>query len=133
MFQQNAILIVEDEPLLAMDIHDAVIDSDGVVIGPYATVDAAMGAIAEYTIAAAILDVQLQDRNVTPLARHLVKTGVPFVIHSGTGLPAELARRWPDLPLLMKPVPMQAIVERLWREMQRPAPGDGARSSARAR
>lgn len=54
MFQRSAILVVEDEPLLAMDIDDAVMAEDGLVVGPYATVAAALAALETHDIAGAV-------------------------------------------------------------------------------
>ena len=103
MLKRLPVLIVENEPLIALDLSHAVKDQGGIVIGPVATVADALAILADQPVAAAILDAKLDDRDVTPVAIHLIAQGVPFVIHSGTGLPDELAASHPDLPIILKP------------------------------
>lgn len=119
MFGSQQILIVEDEPLIAMDLADAVTEMEGQVIGPLATVREALAMLDRGHIAAAILDAKLLDRDITPVAMRLAQAGIPFVIYSGTGLPVELAATWPDLPTLMKPAPVESVVLRLQVEMDK--------------
>ncbi len=129
MLQGKCILIVEDDPILAMDLVDQVEQCEGIVIGPVPTVHdaleildhAALGT-SQPAIAAAILDVQLRDRDVTPVALRLSEAGVPFVVHTGTGPPPVLTERLPDLPVVMKPAPASEVVERLLREIARTGP-----------
>ncbi|WP_404710568.1 response regulator [Sphingomonas sp. MMS24-J13] len=118
-----AILIAEDQVLLALDLAAAVEEQGGVVIGPVANVAEALVLAETGPIAAAILDANLLDRDVTPLALHLIERGIPLVIHTGTGLPDALARAHPDLAVVMKPVPPELVLEALDREIARKAGG----------
>lgn len=111
------ILIVEDEAVVAMDLAFAVEQLEGRPIGPVATVAEALALLEKESVAAAILDANLQDRDVTPLALQLVERCVPFVIHTGTGLPAELAARHPHLPVVMKPARSTAVLAALLQEV----------------
>ncbi len=120
MFEQLPILIVEDEALVALSLSEAVRDFDGRVVGPVATVADALAMIDTRTIAAAILDAQLLDRDVTPVALRLAEAGVPFVIHSGTGMPDGLAGSLPEVPVLMKPMPATIVVACLANELRQP-------------
>jgi DNA-binding NtrC family response regulator len=97
------ILIVEDQPLIALELCEIVESFDGRVIGPIASVAEALVRVDQERIAGAILDANLLDRDVTPLALHLIDRGTPIVIYTGTGLPDELARAHPDLPMILKP------------------------------
>ncbi|MBC9033991.1 response regulator [Sphingomonas sp. JC676] len=110
-------LIVEDEPTLAMDLASAIVDLDGRAIGPVDTVAAALALLKSESVAAAILDANLQDRDVTPLALTLVEQAVPFVIYTGRGLPAELAALHPDLPVVMKPARSTTILAALLQQV----------------
>jgi len=113
MLDGLAILIVEDEQLLAMDLAFAVEDRGGVVVGPVASVAEGIAILAARQtgcgaqdgppMLAAVLDANLIDRDVTPLALRLIECGIPFVIHSAIGLPEALAASHPDLPLVRKP------------------------------
>lgn len=118
MFGEKRILIVEDEAMVALGLSMAVEDLEGTVIGPVATVAEGLSLIDTETIAAAVLDANLADRDVTPLAAALVEAGIPLVIYTGTGLPAELADLHPDMPVLMKPANPTAVAMRLFEEIQ---------------
>jgi len=113
MLKGLPVLIVENEPLIALDLSDAVQDRDGIVIGPVPTVAEALALLAGQPVGAAILDARLDDRDITPLAIRLIEQAVPFVIHSGTGLPDELAASHPDLPVILKPKRPQEVVATL--------------------
>jgi hypothetical protein len=111
MLQRSPILIVEDEPLVAMDLAFEVESIDGVVVGPTATVAQALTILSDTEVAGAILDANLADRDITPVALLLWERGIPFVLHSGKGVPAELAAIIPSLPNIAKPERASAVVE----------------------
>ncbi|TAK08841.1 MAG: response regulator [Rhizorhabdus sp.] len=102
MTRTLSVLIVEDEPIIALSLACAV---------------EALGLLAQATIDAAIIDVQLEDRDITPVAVALLHRHVPFVVHTGTGLPDALALSHPDLPVLMKPICADAVMARLMQQM----------------
>jgi hypothetical protein len=64
-------------------------------------------------IAAAILDVQLSDGDVTPVATALVAVGIPVVFQSGVNLPPELRRQCPGVAYYKKPVSTQLLLEKI--------------------
>lgn len=111
------ILIVEDEHFIAMDLAIAIEDLGGCAVGPVATVAEALALLVSETIKAAILDANLLDRDVTPLALLLVERAVPFVIHTGTGMPPTLAETHPDLPVVMKPARSTAVLAALLQQV----------------
>ncbi len=114
------ILIVEDEALIALDLACAVEDHDGEVIGPVASVAEALALLEMVPVAGAVLDANLRDGVVTPLARRLLDRGVPFVIHTGTGLPADLVETPVVLPVVMKPASARHVVGLLMMKLVRP-------------
>jgi DNA-binding NtrC family response regulator len=118
MFGAQPILIVEDETLIAMCLADAVAELGGKVIGPVSTVREALEILDTQAVAAAILDSRLRDRDITPIALRLAGAGIPLVVHTGTGLPPEVAEKWPDLPVIMKPAASLTVVGRLLVEFQ---------------
>lgn len=119
MLNDSAVLIVEDNVYLALDLSQAVEESNGRVVGPVATVAEALALVEREPIAAALLDSQLADRDVTPVVMVLTAKGVPFVIHSATGLPPEIEQLVPDVPLLVEPLHAEAAVTRLAAELKR--------------
>jgi CheY-like chemotaxis protein len=118
MLDQKSILIVEDNVFLALDLAMAVEDLGGCVVGPVARVDDAMALLQSHQVAGAVLDTQLEDRDITPMVVSLIEQGVPLVIHTGSGLPPALALTHPDLPVLMKPLKPAIVLELLMTRMR---------------
>ena len=117
MFGQKLILIVEDEPLVAMALIDQIERLDGRVVGPTRTVAQALAMLERQEIAAAILDANLADRDVTPVGLVLAERGVPFLIHSAVGIPAELARAFPSIRVIRKPAGPDVVAAHLLKTM----------------
>lgn len=110
MLHGLAILIVEDEAFIAIDLADAITDRNGFAIGPVATVAEALALLEQGSVDAAILDANLLDCDVTPVALRLMEMGVAFLIHSATGVPADLAALHPDVRCVRKPARPAAVV-----------------------
>ncbi|HEX4411226.1 MAG TPA: response regulator [Xanthobacteraceae bacterium] len=113
MLNQSPILIVEDEVLIALVLKASVEDAGGVVVGPVGSVTAAMELVETADIAAAILDVQLSDGDVVPVAEYLCARGVPVIFQSGVSLPAGLKVQCPDAPFHKKPASAEELVKDL--------------------
>jgi CheY-like chemotaxis protein len=113
MLDYANILVVEDESMIALDITDCVEAAGGTVVGPVRSVAKAMALLETVPIDAAILDANLVDRDVTPVARLLASRKVPTIVYSGLGLPEELAAEHPNIPLVLKPAPASRVVKLL--------------------
>lgn len=112
MNQGLPILIVEDDEILAENMVAAIEDRGCAPVGPVATVAAALALLQTREIGGAILDAALLDRDVTPVAMDLIDRAIPFVIHTGVGLPTELATVFPHVSVIMKPAdPDEVIVQ----------------------
>jgi AmiR/NasT family two-component response regulator len=107
------VLVAEDEPFIALDLAMAIEDAGGRVVGPTATVAEGLALIGGVRVDGAILDVNLADRDVEPLASRLLDSGVAVVIQTGVGLPHALEARYPSLPLNLKPCMAAALVRQL--------------------
>lgn len=107
------VLVAEDEPFIALDLVMAIEDAGGRVIGPTATVSEALSLISGVRVDGAILDVNLADRDVEPLASHLLDAGVAVVIQTGVGLPSGLKSRYPTLAVNLKPCFANSLVRQL--------------------
>src|SRR3954471_2588651 len=94
------ILVVEDQAIIALDLQIAVEDANAKVIGPAATVREAL----DLLHTTAILDANLPDGDVTPVAEELIERGIPFVVNTGVAIPLQL-RRFPHVPVFRKPTP----------------------------
>jgi len=78
------VLVVEDEYFIADEIRLALIDLGAEVLGPFADVQHAASFLRSGTqIDIALLDVNVRDEMVFPLARKLRSHGVPFVFTTG--------------------------------------------------
>lgn len=117
MARPLSILIVEDEPIVAISLAFAVEAAGGMVVGPAASTIEALALLARAPVDAAIVDVQLEDRDITPVAIALIERQVPFVVHTGTGLPPGLALTHPGLPVMMKPIAADAVMARLLQQL----------------
>ena len=124
MHRGAAILLVEDEVLIAMAIGSEIEEEGGIVIGPATTTTEALNLIdecltTELPIAGAVLDANLLDRDVTPVVLRLLDLGVPIVIHSATGPPAEVLALIEAVPWIPKPTPVAKLVAALCQEIAR--------------
>ena len=126
MLRYARILVAEDNALIAMDLADGLVAAGARLLGPFARVAGALQALEGSSIDAAILDANLADRDVTPLATALLARGIPFIIYSGTGLP-EAMRRWaPAITVVSKPASIASLIERLARLIAMRATADAA-------
>lgn len=113
MLNNLPILIVEDEPFVAIDLAVTVEEAGGTVVGPAGSVLEALALIGKDRICAAILDVDLSDGDVTPVADLLISKAIPVVIHTGVGLPVSLKKRHPNLPVFIKPAKVNVLTNKL--------------------
>ena len=82
---QPTILVVEDHPLIAMDLADELSDLGYQVLGPFATVGAARKVLSITTPDAACLDVKLEDGFSFAFARELLDMGIRTTFLTGQG------------------------------------------------
>ena len=76
------ILVIDDEPLIAMSVSDWLADLGHDVVGPAVDLASAL-TLVEEPIDAAILDVSLGKEDSTPVARRLIDRKIPFAVASG--------------------------------------------------
>jgi len=79
------VLVVDDEPLIVMDVTETLIEAGCEIAGPAQNIDKAMSIINTTEVDAAILDVNLQGQRVDDLALELTRRNVPFAFISGYG------------------------------------------------
>jgi len=78
----RSILIVEDEPLIALDIV-AAFAKVGALAFNARTLTEALQMVAQVGLSAAVLDFGLGDNDAEPVCRRLTEREIPFVLHSG--------------------------------------------------
>lgn len=77
------VLIVEDEPIVAMCLEDILADLGCTVVGPAATLAEGLAKAEHAALGAAILDVNLGDATSYPIAQRLAERAVPIVFATG--------------------------------------------------
>ena len=111
--RNRRILVVEDEFLIAMDLELALQDAHAIALGPVAAVQARLDLMArDPDIGAAILDVNVSNEMVFPVANALPERSVPFLFATGERpdtSPPRLAR----VPRCRKPVAATDLVRHL--------------------
>ncbi|HEV2079412.1 MAG TPA: response regulator [Allosphingosinicella sp.] len=105
----RSILIVEDEPLIAMMLEDFLDSLGHTIVGTCETVEDALSKVSAGGFDVAIVDVHLKNgEHIWPVADRLVEQGIPFVLATGGHIeppPPEHA----DAPVLSKPFTIDAI------------------------
>lgn len=96
------ILVVEDEPMVAMDVQAMLQDAGMEVVGPAATSEAALALVGNGRIDAALLDANLGGRRVDDVAQALSQSGIPFAFATGYGRES-LPPAFAAVPVITKP------------------------------
>ncbi len=96
------VLVVEDEPLEALDYCDRLTEAGASIVGPYMSVTDALEAVLTESLDVALIDYALADRNSQELQIALEERHIPFVVL--TGYPRVLVRRTEQQLVLSKPV-----------------------------
>ena len=110
----GAILIVEDEPILAIEMQDIIERAGYAVSGPHSTLSAARACLARESIDGAVLDVSLGDgETIYPLADELAARGTPVIFATGNGRWVD--RRYAHIPVVHKPYRPDEIISALRR------------------
>ena len=112
------ILVAEDECIVAMDLCETVMEAGFIVEGPHGEVSSAMQAFLRRKPDLAILDVQLSDGVVFPLARRLEEQKVPIIFHSCHISREEVRKRFPRAKTLSKPCPPNEMIAALNEALQ---------------
>lgn len=107
---QPRILVAEDEAIVACDLIDTVEEAGYFVEGPHRDISSAMLAFQKQKPDLAILDVQLGDGVVYPLARKLAEEHIPIIFHTGNHSPHEIISQFPQSQALAKPCPPADIL-----------------------
>lgn len=108
--QGKTILLVEDEPIVAMLVDDMLSMLGVEVVGPAGRLEEALSLAREGTFDAAVLDVKLGSHTSGSVADVLKARGIPYVLATGFDAPP-LAEFGTGAPVLNKPY-LQEDLER---------------------
>jgi DNA-binding NtrC family response regulator len=107
MLVGKLVLVVEDEPMIAMDLEQHFKDAGACVLSARQLNQALQLAETE-KLSAGLLDFRLPEGEVTPVCERLSERGVPFVVYSGYADVHSACRKHKVLP---KPVDTRILVE----------------------
>ncbi|MBG0811477.1 response regulator [Methylosinus sp. H3A] len=106
------VLVVEDEPLIALALEETLAEHGFLVVASAQTVAIALRHVAVAQFDVALLDLAIGAESVEPVADRLAALGIPFVFATGYGrfaLPAAHAAR----PIVEKPFRTEALIAAL--------------------
>ena len=106
------ILLVEDDPLICLDLESSLSDL-GAIVAAATNVAAALQILAASALDIAILDFELGTETSEPIARAAQELKVPFLYLSGYSEKDERFHDWPGVGVLVKPISAAAIAARI--------------------
>ncbi len=110
--KKSLILIVEDEPFIALTLEDMLDELGFGLAGTVSQVSEAIELIGQKPVDCALLDVNLGSEKIDPVADLLATRGCPFIFTTGygrSGIPNAHAER----PVLQKPFRMDDLANSL--------------------
>lgn len=119
-------LVVDDEPLIALDIAEGLDRAGYRVLGPANSVAQARSLLDRSGCAAAVVDVNLGRETSVELVRDLRGLGIPFITVSGYSA-AQLPEEYAGVPLIGKPMNFSKLLAELHRMIGPAAPEGGGR------
>src|SRR5262245_6761501 len=105
--QGALILVIEDEPLIALDLSASLRDAGARVVQA-ANVEGALAAIEAHACSAAVLDFWLGEETGRAVARRLKEKHIPFLYYSGRAL--DDLTTGSGAPVISKPAGSREIV-----------------------
>ena len=105
------ILIVEDEPLVALDVIKT-LRAAGARVLSAGYLESGLYTTEHPDLSAAVVDLHLGDGSGTAICRRLRQRRVPFVVYTGYP-PILISSEWPDVPVISKPARPEQIISAL--------------------
>jgi DNA-binding response OmpR family regulator len=106
LLRGRSILVVEDEPLIRLNLMD-LFESAGAHVITASTCKQGLLAMGQHQICAAVLDYVLLGVDVEPLCRRLAESQVPFMFYTGY---LDLEQRYPHVIIVQKPARTEALL-----------------------
>ncbi len=107
MLQGRVVLVVEDEPLVGLDIA-AALKSKGAHVLAAHTVAHALTVVDRVKLSAAVLDIKLNGGDCSPVCERLSQRGIPFAFYTGY---SNALNGWANAPIITKPALDTQIVD----------------------
>jgi DNA-binding response OmpR family regulator len=103
------ILVVEDEPMIALDIADAFEQVGAKAVTSF-SLSEALGLVETNLWSAAVVDHLLQDGESSPLCKRLAERDIPFVVYTGF---ADLGGACAEGEQVIKPADTGSLVQKI--------------------
>ena len=97
----HSILIVEDEPLIALDVHE-ILGEAGASLLAATSLGEALDMMTYSHVTAAVLDMNLGGPDCAAMCTELHRRSIPFLFYTGEPK-AEILCAWPNAPVVIKP------------------------------
>ena len=105
----NDVLLVEDDPIIALDFEDTILGLGVKTVRTAATVARALQMIADRAPDFALLDVGLLREKSFAIAEKLDELKIPFAFATGYGSDVRLPQAFAERPRLLKPCSTEAL------------------------
>jgi CheY-like chemotaxis protein len=105
---KSRILIVEDEPFIALTLEDMLDELGFALVGTVSQVSEALDIVGREQVDCALLDVNLGSEKIDPVADLLAQRGCKFIFTTGYGR-SGIPNAHGDRPVLQKPFRMDDL------------------------
>lgn len=109
LLEGKRVLIIEDEPLVALDIENMLGENGCKTLGPANTVESALEHVALGGFDMALLDANLQGEGVDEVAEALTRSGASFAFVTGYGRDG-LPEGFRQAPMVSKPFSEESLI-----------------------
>jgi len=117
MLGSKTVLIVDESGYAALDLSEAIVESDGYVAGPAATLSETLTILDSTCVCGAVVDCELAD--AFDVVMLLTERDVPIVVQISGSLPHGLGDLSERASVLVRPVDARTILETLLMEIGR--------------
>lgn len=124
IFKSLHVLLVEDEVLVAMHTEGLLVDIGCEAVEVASSVPQALALIERTPPDVALLDVNVRNVMVFPVAEKLAAAGIPFAFATGYGR-SHLLLDWQHYPILQKPLEMAGLERALKHALSKAAARPG--------
>ena len=106
------VLIVEDDPYITLALEETLVEFGLIVAGAARTVPQALRLARTLAFDLALLDVNIGDDRIDPVAEAIFERGIPFIFTTGCGR-AGLPEAFLERPVVEKPFYVEEVLEAL--------------------
>lgn len=105
---RGSVFLVEDETMIRMMVAEMLVDLGYSIAGETGDVDEALHLVETVDFDIALLDVNVNGKVITPVARAIVARKRPFIFATGYGTQG-MPEEFRDRPALQKPFQMETL------------------------